>query len=166
MSSNGTLYFVNPNGLVFDAASQVTANGFWAGTGTIATIDFMNNPLPADIADRGTKTVRLDGAITAPSIVAVSNAVSVGGTLTATGNGADFNLKLYSTELTMIGSGAVIRASAGVGTPAAKGGNIHIYSQKAVQVLGQITALGGSNLGQWWGCSARDPRFLELQGHD
>ena len=42
--SNGAVYFANPNGLVFDATSRVTANGFFATTSSFATSDsFMNN---------------------------------------------------------------------------------------------------------------------------
>ncbi|MCX8501287.1 MAG: filamentous hemagglutinin N-terminal domain-containing protein, partial [Alphaproteobacteria bacterium] len=42
--SNGTVYFANPNGLVFDATSRVTANGFFATTSSFSNIDsFMTN---------------------------------------------------------------------------------------------------------------------------
>ena len=41
--SNGTLYLVNPNGIVFEASSKVTAQNFVATTGTIDTTKFMEN---------------------------------------------------------------------------------------------------------------------------
>ena len=60
VESNGVVYFANPNGLVFDATSQVTANGFIATTGTISNFDFMNR---GDFAGFGTSAVTLNGAI-------------------------------------------------------------------------------------------------------
>ena len=41
VSSNGTLYLVNPNGLTFDVNSQVTAQNFVASTADIDTSKFM-----------------------------------------------------------------------------------------------------------------------------
>ena len=41
ISSNGTLYLVNPNGLSFDVNSQVTAQNFIASTADISTNSFM-----------------------------------------------------------------------------------------------------------------------------
>ena len=43
VTSNGTLYLVNPNGIVFEAGSKVTAQNFVASTGTIDTTKFMEN---------------------------------------------------------------------------------------------------------------------------
>ena len=99
VESNGTVYFSNPNGLVFDATSRVTANGFVATTGTISNFDFMNR---GEFSNHHANQVTLNGAISAPAITVQSGTVTVGGNLSA-GSG---KILLSSTTLTTIGAGA------------------------------------------------------------
>ena len=135
VESNGVVYFSNPNGLVFDAWSRVSANGFVATTGTISNFDFMNR---GEFAGFGSSSVTLNGVISAPAITALAGTVTVGGNLSA-GSG---KVLVSSTNLTTIGLGAVISADGGA---AGNGGNIKIWSDNHTDFLGNITALGGTN---------------------
>ena len=66
LESNGTLYLVNPNGMVFSANSTVTAQNLIASTASITPADFMagrtNFSMPSLVA--GAK-ISLNGTITA-----------------------------------------------------------------------------------------------------
>ena len=141
VTSNGTVYFSNPNGMVFDATSQVSTNGFVATTGTIGSFDFMNGSNPtAPIGGLGSASLSLNGQITAPTIHAAAGSLSVGGNLSA----ASGTMVLTSSSLTTIGKNAVISADAGAnGT----GGNIKVWSDGRTDFLGTITARGGSTSG-------------------
>ncbi|MCX8501386.1 MAG: filamentous hemagglutinin N-terminal domain-containing protein, partial [Alphaproteobacteria bacterium] len=149
VESNGTVYFSNPNGLVFDATSRVSANGFLATTGTVSNFDFMNR---GDFSKPTNSTVTLNGAISAAAITARAGTVAVGGNLSA-GSG---KIVLSSTNLTTIGSGAVISADVGTclaadcaAVPAGAtgglnaGGKITIWSDNHTDFLGRITAVAG-----------------------
>ncbi|MCX8500335.1 MAG: filamentous hemagglutinin N-terminal domain-containing protein, partial [Alphaproteobacteria bacterium] len=146
VESNGTVYFANPNGLVFDATSRVSANGFVATTGTISNFDFMSR---GEFSNLGSGWVTLNGAVSAPAITALAGSVTVGGNLAA-GSG---KILLSSSNLTTIGQGATISADAGANET---GGNIKIWSDSHTDFLGTITALGGSNSG--------DGGFVEVSG--
>ncbi|MCX8500411.1 MAG: filamentous hemagglutinin N-terminal domain-containing protein, partial [Alphaproteobacteria bacterium] len=128
--SNGTVYFSNPNGMVFDATSRVTANGFFATTGQSSNFDFMNR---GEFSNLGNQAVTLNGSISAPSITARAGTVTVGGALEA-GSG---KILLSSTNLTTIGQGATISTD---GSAALAGGNIKIWSYNHTDFLGRITA--------------------------
>ncbi|MCX8501327.1 MAG: filamentous hemagglutinin N-terminal domain-containing protein, partial [Alphaproteobacteria bacterium] len=107
VESNGVVYFSNPNGLVFDATSRVSANGFVATTGSISNFDFMSR---GSFASLGNGSVTLNGAISAPAITAEAGTVTVGGNLSAGGG----KILLSSSNLTTIGSGATISADGGL----------------------------------------------------
>ncbi|MCX8501454.1 MAG: filamentous hemagglutinin N-terminal domain-containing protein, partial [Alphaproteobacteria bacterium] len=130
VESNGVVYFSNPNGLVFDATSRVTANGFWATTGTISNFDFMNR---GEFSNPGNGSVTLNGAISAPVITVQAGTVTVGGNLAA-GSG---KIRLSSTNLTTIGSGATISADAGASGNA---GSVIVWSDSHTDFFGRITA--------------------------
>ncbi|MCX8505225.1 MAG: filamentous hemagglutinin N-terminal domain-containing protein [Alphaproteobacteria bacterium] len=70
LESNGTLYLVNPNGMVFSASSTVTAQNLIASTASITPADFM--------AGRGN--------FSRPSLVAGAK-ISLNGTITAADHG-------------------------------------------------------------------------------
>ncbi|MCX8500081.1 MAG: filamentous hemagglutinin N-terminal domain-containing protein, partial [Alphaproteobacteria bacterium] len=129
VESNGTVYFSNPNGLVFDATSRVSANGFFATTGTISNFDFMQSS--GSFANLGSGSVTLNGAITAPAITATAGSLSVGGNLSAAGG----TMLLSSSNQTTIGSGAIISADAGL---SGKGGKIKVWSDGRTDFLGAI----------------------------
>ncbi|MCX8501472.1 MAG: hypothetical protein ORO03_07250, partial [Alphaproteobacteria bacterium] len=75
---------------------------------------------------------------------------------------ADFNVKLYSTTMTLVGSGAVISANGSSAT--ANGGNIHLYSAGAVQILGSLTARGGTTSGNGGNIRLEIGNFLNFKG--
>ncbi|MDI9409869.1 MAG: filamentous hemagglutinin N-terminal domain-containing protein, partial [Candidatus Pacebacteria bacterium] len=128
--SNGAVYFTNPNGLVFDATSRVTANGFFAATQAIDATKFMNSTItPTSLTNLGSSEIRLDGSIAAPSITALGGTVSVYGSI----DSPQGNMLLSSTNLTTIGSTAVIRADGGVN---GNGGRVIIWSDNHTDYLG------------------------------
>ncbi|MCX8501108.1 MAG: filamentous hemagglutinin N-terminal domain-containing protein, partial [Alphaproteobacteria bacterium] len=171
VESNGTVYFSNPNGLVFDATSRVSANGFYATTASPSPTDFMNR---GEFSKPNRNAITLNGAISAPAITALAGTVTVGGNLAA-GSGL---ILLSSTTLTTIGSGAVISADAGLSgvsclaadcaaVPAGatgSGGNIKIWSDSHTDFLGTITALGGSNFGDGGLVEVSGKRTLNFSG--
>ncbi|MDI9408117.1 MAG: filamentous hemagglutinin N-terminal domain-containing protein [Candidatus Pacebacteria bacterium] len=138
ITSNGAVYFTNPNGLVFDATSQVTANGFTASTGVIAAAGFMNRVDGSN--SLGTGAVRLDGTITAPKITALGGTVTVGGTI----DSARGEVLVSSTTLTTIGASAVISVDAAQN---GNGGRAIIWSDNHTDFYGFISARGGSDSG-------------------
>ena len=147
ITSNGVVYFVNPNGLVFDATSQVQAQGFVAFSGAISDTDFMTKSYSAlDLTSRGTGAISLNGNITLPQIngfvgptlvAAHGGSVAVGGAITV----ARGNLSLVSTTATTIGQDAVIQAS---DNGYAVAGTISLSSEQAVTVEGSLAADRGN----------------------
>ncbi|MCX8501036.1 MAG: filamentous hemagglutinin N-terminal domain-containing protein, partial [Alphaproteobacteria bacterium] len=148
VTSNGAVYFVNPNGMVFDATSRVSANGFIASTAGISNDDF--------IAQRevgssfGTGSLLMNGTVTAPTITATAATISVGGSLTAPGGA----VLIRSNSQTTVGLGAVISADAGA---TGKGGSVKILSDGFTDFLGAASARGGTLAG--------DGGFVEVSGH-
>ncbi|MDI9408317.1 MAG: filamentous hemagglutinin N-terminal domain-containing protein [Candidatus Pacebacteria bacterium] len=122
--SNGAVYFVNPNGLVFDAASRVMANGFLASTSPISSQSFMQGSLTSH-GDHSASVV-LNGTVTAESIIAKAGQVTVGGNLSGS------TIELRSTTLTEIGAVAVITA--------APSGTVMIWSDGHTDYQGSIIA--------------------------
>ena len=115
--ANGAVFFVNPNGLVFEASSRVTANGFVASTVAPGNFDFMNGR--GDIQNLAPTVgggIVLSGTVTAASISALGGAVAVAGRLDASaarGRGGAIGLSA-ATQLTL-GETAVITASGATG---------------------------------------------------
>ncbi|MDI9408368.1 MAG: filamentous hemagglutinin N-terminal domain-containing protein [Candidatus Pacebacteria bacterium] len=150
ITSNGSVYFTNPNGLVFDATSQVTANGFFAATQTIADAHFMNGGVTPDSLTRlGSKSITLNGTITAPTVRALGGTVTVAGTIES----ASGDLLISSTHLTTIGAAAVIRLDA---TQNGNGGKAKVWSDGHTDFFGYISAQGGARSG--------DGGFVEVSG--
>ncbi|MCX8500465.1 MAG: filamentous hemagglutinin N-terminal domain-containing protein, partial [Alphaproteobacteria bacterium] len=147
VNSNGVVYFVNPNGLVFDATSRVSATGFVAFTGAISDDDFMTKShAELDLSSRGTGAISLNGDISLPQIngfvgptlvAAHGGSVAIAGTITV----AKGSLSLVSTTATTIGENAVISAS---DNGYAAAGNISLSSEQAATVAGSLTADRGS----------------------
>ncbi|MDI9408600.1 MAG: filamentous hemagglutinin N-terminal domain-containing protein [Candidatus Pacebacteria bacterium] len=125
INSNGIVYFSNPNGLIFDASSQVTANGFVATTADLTVARFMNStqlPGIANLGAVGVNALTLNGSITANSIAAHAGAVTVGGSLDAgNANGVGGRIQVTANSLVTLSESAVISASGSNG-----GGNISI----------------------------------------
>ncbi|MDI9409443.1 MAG: filamentous hemagglutinin N-terminal domain-containing protein, partial [Candidatus Pacebacteria bacterium] len=150
ITSNGAVYFTNPNGLIFDANSSVTANGFFAATKHLNPSQFMaGGAAPTTLSGLGNRSVVLDGIITAPSVTAFGGTVTVNGTIEAVRG----NVLLSSTNLTTIGEGAVIRVDA---ESNGNGGRAIIWSDNHTDFHGFISAQGGTTSG--------DGGFVEVSG--
>ncbi|MDI9408751.1 MAG: filamentous hemagglutinin N-terminal domain-containing protein, partial [Candidatus Pacebacteria bacterium] len=150
VTSNGAVYFTNPNGLVFDATSQVTANGFFAATQNLNQTEFMGRSATAPtLSNLGGAELRLDGTITAPTITALGGMVTVNGTIEASRG----TILLSSTNLTTIGATAVISVDAAQN---GNGGRAIIWSDNHTDFNGFISAKGGSDSG--------DGGFVEVSG--
>src|SRR5213076_587721 len=65
--SNGRVYLVNPNGIVFGAGSRVDVNGLVASTLDIGNDNFAAGSNIFAAANGGAGSVRNDGAITTPA---------------------------------------------------------------------------------------------------
>ncbi|MDI9408250.1 MAG: filamentous hemagglutinin N-terminal domain-containing protein, partial [Candidatus Pacebacteria bacterium] len=112
--ANGTVYFTNPNGLVFDATSRVTANGFIASTVAPSAAAFMNGR-ELGVATVG-GTIGLNGTITAQRLFALAGSLAVNGTLDASSAvQAGGKLELTASGAVTIGPAAVISASGAMG---------------------------------------------------
>ena len=150
IESNGIVFFTNPNGLVFDANSQVSANGFFVATQAIEAARFISGSVTAaSLTNLGAGEVRLDGSIIAPTVTALGDRVSVGGTIES----LQGDILLSSASLTTIGATAVIRADA---AEFGKGGKVVIWSDQHTDYFGSIAARGGMVSG--------DGGFVEVSG--
>ena len=150
ISSNGAVYFTNPNGLVFDANSQVTTNGFFAATQTISNSSFMSGSVTREsLTNLGSNAIRLDGTIIATSITALGGTVSVSGSIESLRG----EILISSTNQTTIGQTAVIRVDA---EQNGKGGKVLIWSDNHTDYFGFISARGGTLSG--------DGGFVEVSG--
>src|SRR5258706_10997789 len=67
LQSNGRVFLVNPNGIVFGAGAQVDVNGLVASALSIANEDFLAVRRVFDAAPGSTASVRNQGAITTPA---------------------------------------------------------------------------------------------------
>ena len=148
INSNGSVYFVNPNGMVFDATSRVSANGFIASTAGITNDDFIAK---REIGSSfGTGSLNMNGTIAAPTIAVTAATIAIGGSMTAPGG----TVLVASSIQTTVGLGAVISADAG---EAGKGGSVKILSDGFTDFLGATSARGGTLTG--------DGGFVEVSGH-
>jgi filamentous hemagglutinin family protein len=117
LTSNGNLFLINPNGILFGAGSQVDVHGLLATTSDIRNEDFMsgnyNFNIPSTrggtIVNRGTITAREGGFVhlVAPGVVndGVINA-RLGQVTLASGN--TFTLDLYGDQMINFGLGSQI----------------------------------------------------------
>src|SRR5258706_9100067 len=67
LQSNGRVFLVNPNGIVFGAGAQVDVNGLVAAALSIANEDVLGGRSVFDAAAGSTASVRSQGAITTPA---------------------------------------------------------------------------------------------------
>ncbi|MDI9409458.1 MAG: filamentous hemagglutinin N-terminal domain-containing protein [Candidatus Pacebacteria bacterium] len=140
VTSNGQVYFVNANGLVFDVGSRITANGFFASTAAMSNQSFMNspNPFPSTSFPNDAR-ITLDGTVTASTIlVSADQIVMTRGQIESRRGQVDLN----TTSLTSLGAAAVIRADEG---------RVRLWSDGVTNFDGFIHAAAG---------------FVEVSGHD
>ncbi|MCX8501846.1 MAG: filamentous hemagglutinin N-terminal domain-containing protein, partial [Alphaproteobacteria bacterium] len=137
ISSNGLVYLVNPNGLVFEASSRLSVNGLVATTANVTSFDFMQRTnLPPD---HGSGRIELNGRIDAASVTIRAETVVVNGQISAPSG----RIELSSTNLSTIGQQAVISANSN--QPGDSGGWIKVWSDNHTDFRGMISAKGGAS---------------------
>ncbi len=112
LTSNGRLFLVNPNGILFGQGSRVDVNGLVATTSDISNQDFMAgrynfniaSPFSSSVINRGSITVRQGGllAFVAPG---VENSGIINAQLGQVSlvSGKTFTLDLYGDQLVNLG---------------------------------------------------------------
>ncbi|MDI9408548.1 MAG: filamentous hemagglutinin N-terminal domain-containing protein [Candidatus Pacebacteria bacterium] len=150
VTSNGSLYFVNPNGMVFSNGSNVSAVQLFATTGSISDATFQAGVtgLGNFVAPTG-GSITLNGTINAYRIGAESKVMDVGGTLNANNDGesnarTDYlgtkrwlnvsSISLKANNDVTIKSGASLISGGGY-----KGGVISIYGGTSAKVQSNVT---------------------------
>ncbi|MBX3652303.1 MAG: filamentous hemagglutinin N-terminal domain-containing protein [Burkholderiales bacterium] len=133
LQSNGRVFLINPNGIVFGAGSQVDVAGLVASTLNLSNDDFLNNRMRfTDGAGAG--SVLNQGQITGGSVYLVGNAVSNNGLITSP-NGEVVLAAGNSVELVSPGTPnlrvevvAAENEARNLGTISAEAGRIGIYA--------------------------------------
>ena len=159
VTSNGSLYFVNPNGLVFDVGSHVTAQNFVATTSNIDPAQFMRggavvmgrSPSNARISLNGEITVGDRGVvgIFAPQVVNQGTITANLGTVTLAGAQAsviDFNgdgLMSFEVGATTSRAGEKIFAS-NSGVINVGGGVVTLTAQGADDLFNALVSNSGT----------------------
>ncbi len=112
LTSNGQLFLVNPNGILFGQGAQVDVSGLVATTSDITNADFMAGnynfniaaPAQSRVINRGNLTVRQGGlaAFVAPG-VENSGVINAHFGRVSLASGKTFTLDLYGDELVSLG---------------------------------------------------------------
>ncbi|MDI9408541.1 MAG: filamentous hemagglutinin N-terminal domain-containing protein, partial [Candidatus Pacebacteria bacterium] len=122
ITSNGAVYFTNPNGLTFDANSRVTTNGLVASTGTITPTNFMNQTAP-QFSALTTATIALGGTM-AGDVRIEAATVTVPTNLSITGGNLYFNLPSSGTVTTSNGGQITTNGNSILFSGASSGNNV------------------------------------------
>lgn len=153
LSSNGQVFLVNPNGIVFGKTARVDVAGLIASTANITNKDFMHGnyhfsdaPAGSSIINEGTITVRHAGlaALVAPS---VSNSGTIQAKLgqIVLASGSAFTLDLYGDNLisfdatSMVDHGLVQN----LGRIAANGGQVVLSVASADRLVENVINTAG-----------------------
>ncbi len=161
LSSNGQVFLVNPDGILFGAGSRINVGGLLATTNNISNADFMagryNFSIPgmpnASIVNQGSITAQTGGfaALVAPGVRNTGTITAKLGTI-ALASGNAFTLDLYGDNLLTLGlndsiSSQVIDVSTGkplsslvsnAGTLKANGGKVELTAVAARKVVDSV----------------------------
>lgn len=146
LQSNGKVFLINPNGIVFGAGARVDVNGLVASTLNVSNTDFLAGQLRFNGANAG--DVSNQGAITTPSggqVYLIGSSVTNGGVITSPGGDvvlaagqsvdlADSNVPDVRVVISAPGSEAL-----NVGDIVAESGRVGIYGA-LVNQLGLVSA--------------------------
>src|SRR6185369_6241478 len=163
LTSNGRVFLVNPDGLLFGPGSVVNAAGFLATTHDITNADFMAGRYNFSIPGRPTASIVNQGTITAQTggfAALVAPGVRNSGTITATlgkvalASGNSFTLDFYGDKLITLAVGdsianKVIDVATGrplkslvsntkSGTLSANGGRVELTAAAARAVVDSV----------------------------
>ncbi len=112
LTSNGDLWLINPNGILFGANAQVDVHGLLATTSDISNADFLNSNYNFGIPSNLSSTVVNQGSITAAEgglVALVAPGVQNMGIITARlgkvslASGKTFTVDLYGDQLINLG---------------------------------------------------------------
>lgn len=146
LRSNGRVFLVNPNGIMFGAGSVLDVNGLIASTLNITNTDFLLNRMNFNGSNTGASVVN-QGTITTPfggSVYLIGNNVTNEGVITtpqgqvvlAAGNSVSMvNTVTPHVSVTVTAGGEAIN----LGQVTAEGGSINIYGA-LVQQQGIVSA--------------------------
>jgi filamentous hemagglutinin family protein len=161
LSSNGQVFLVNPDGILFGAGSRINVGGLLATTNNISNADFMagryNFSIPgmpnASIVNQGSITAQTGGfaALVAPGVRNTGTITAKLGTI-ALASGNAFTLDLYGDNLLTLGlndsiASRVIDVSTGkplsslvsnAGTLKANGGKVELTAVAARKVVDSV----------------------------
>ncbi len=133
LQSNGRVFLLNPNGIVFGAGSQINVAGLVASTLNLSNEDFLNNRMRfTDGAGAG--SVVNNGSITGGSVYLVGNAVTNNGLITSPGGevvlaaGNSVELVNPGTPNLRVEVVAPDNEARNLGTVTAEAGRIGIYA--------------------------------------
>jgi filamentous hemagglutinin family protein len=133
LQSNGRVFLLNPNGIVFGAGSQINVAGLVASTLKMSNDDFLNNRMKfTDGAGAG--SVVNNGNITGGSVYLVGNAVTNNGLITSPGGevvlaaGNSVELVNPGTPNLRVEIVAPDNEARNLGTITAEAGRIGIYA--------------------------------------
>jgi filamentous hemagglutinin family protein len=159
--SNGRVFLVNPDGILFGAGSRINVGGLLATTHDISNADFMagryNFAIPgnpsASIVNQGSITAQTGGfaALVAPGVRNTGTITATLGTI-ALASGNAFTLDLYGDQLIKLGvndsiASQVIDVSTGkplsslvsnAGTLRANGGKVELTAVAARKVVDSV----------------------------
>ena len=161
LSSNGNVFLVNPDGILFGAGSRINVGGLLATTNNISNADFMagkyrftipGNPA-ASIVNQGSITAQTGGfaALVAPGVRNTGTITANLGTI-ALASGNAFTLDFYGDNLIKLGlndsiASQVIDVSTGkplsslvsnAGTLQANGGKVELTAVAARKVVDSV----------------------------
>jgi filamentous hemagglutinin family protein len=136
LQSNGQVYLINPNGILFGAGAQVDVAGLIASTMNITNADFLLNRLNFNGAN-GTASVLNQGTITTPfggSVYLIGNNVTNEGVITtpqgnvvlAAGNSVSM-VNTVTPHVSVTLSAPNGGQAVNLGQVSAQGGSINIY---------------------------------------
>jgi filamentous hemagglutinin family protein len=133
LQSNGRVFLINPNGIVFGAGAQINVAGLVASTLNLSNDDFLNNRMKfTDGAGAG--SVVNNGSITGGSVYLVGNAVTNNGLITSPGGevvlaaGNSVELVNPGTPNLRVEVVAPDNEARNLGTITAEAGRIGIYA--------------------------------------
>jgi filamentous hemagglutinin family protein len=134
LESNGRVFLINPNGIVFGAGAQINVAGLVASTLNLSNDDFLNNRMRFTDGALGSSVVN-QGSLTGGSVYLVGNAVRNEGAITTTPGGEVVLAAGNSVELVNPGTPnlrveivAPDNEARNLGTITAEAGRIGIYA--------------------------------------